>query len=268
MVNKVLVIGDAHVDEHQDLRRFEALGNFINKERPDTIVIIGDFLTLNCLSNWDRDKRLPMEGLRYHKEIDAGNEALDLMLGPYCADNAFKAKSKKKTYTPSIYYLEGNHEDRLTRFLEKDPTFLGTVGIQKDLMLSARDIIWVPYKQDLILNGVSFTHIPITGAGKPIANPTVAQKALRLYANSVVFGHTHTLDHAAEHRHNGKHLNQALSVGCFFEHTDAYAQGSKTDYWRGIVMLDMYSENRFDVQTIAMSNLLSRYGNGSSTSIS
>ena len=109
------------------------------------------------------------------------------------------------------------------------------------------------------VNGVAFTHVPINASGKPISNPTVAQKALRLYGTSIVFGHTHTLDHAAEHRHGTPHLNQALCVGCFFEHVDEYAVGSKTDYWRGIIVLTIYSPNRFDVETYSMSRLLKDY---------
>ena len=243
---KTLVVGDAHVDEHQGLDRFTALGKFAREVKPDNIVFIGDFLSLNCLSAWDKDKRKRMEGARYAAELEAGNEALDRIgkLPPKCRK----------------IFIEGNHEDRLTRYLDTDPVFHGMVDVCKDLDLDARGMEWVPYKSDVLLMGTSFTHCPINGVGKAIANPTVAQKALRLYSNSVVFGHTHTLDHAAEHRHGSPHLQQALSVGCFFEHVDDYAKGSLTNYWRGLVVLDQYSENRFDVSTIAMSRLLKEYG--------
>lgn len=242
---KTLVVGDAHVDEHQDLERFTALGKFLRATKPDNLVLIGDFLSLNCLSAWDRDKRQKMEGARYRAELEAGNEALD-RIGklPSCTNRIF---------------VEGNHEDRLTRYLAIDPVFHGVVDVEQDLDLRARGFSWVPYKSDIVLGGVSFTHCPINGVGRAISNPNVAQKALRLYSNSVVFGHTHTLDHAAEHRHGSPHLQQALSVGCFFEHVDEYAKGSITNYWRGLVMLDQYSENRFDITTLSMSRLLKEY---------
>lgn len=242
---KTLVIGDAHVDQHQSLRRFKALGKYIRDTKPDNIVSIGDFLTLNCLSAWDKDKRKKMEGQRYEDEIEAGNCALDLL-----------GTVPKNT---NLIFIEGNHEERLKRYLDYDPTFDGHVSIEKDLQLHNRGWLWVPYKSDHIINGVSFTHCPINGVGKAIANPNVAQKALKLYSNSVVFGHTHTLDHAAEHRHGSPHLQQALSVGCFFEHVDEYAQGSITNYWRGVVMLNQYDENRFDIATVSMSQLLGHY---------
>jgi predicted phosphodiesterase len=244
---RILVVGDAHIDEEQSLDRFKALGNKIKSDQPDLVVIIGDFLSMNCLSEWDRNKRAKMEGLRYNLEIDAGNRALDLMGD--C----------------NMVYIEGNHEDRLPRYFAVDPTFEGTNSIEKDLELAARGIQWVPYKKCLTVCGVSFTHIPIMSNGKAIGNPNVAQKALKLFHNSVVFGHTHTLDHAAEHRHGAPHLNQALAVGCFFEHVDDYAKGSMTNYWRGIVDLNLYGPNRFDVSTTSMSELHKNHGSKSTT---
>ncbi len=246
---KVLVIGDSHIDETQDLRRFAAAGNLIGAERPDYVISIGDFLSFNCLSEWDKNNRKTMEGKRYHKEVLAGAEAVKLLKKKY---------KPTKTYSANWVFIEGNHEYRLPRYLNQYPVFDGSVNIQEDLGIT--DWQWVPYKTVLRINGVGFTHIPINGLGRPIGNPNVATKAVKLFDHSVVFGHTHTLDHAAEHRHGGAHLHQALGVGCFFEHVDEYAMGSKTDYWRGLVMMDIYGQNRFDFRTIAMSQLLKQYG--------
>lgn len=246
---KILVVGDSHVAPHQDLRRFAALGNFIAATVPDVVVSIGDFLTLDSLSEWDKHKRGKMDGRRYGKDVDAGNRALDLLQHDGDLTDAVK-----------WVYIDGNHENRLDRYLDYDPTMAGMVGIEKDLSLKARKFKHVGYKDDIRISGISFTHIPISGSGKPIGNPNVSRKALALYNNSVVFGHTHTLDHCAEHRRGAPHLNQALCVGCFFEHIDEYAKGSKTDYWRGVVTLDAYHNNRFDIQTTSMSNLIKSYG--------
>ncbi len=259
-MSKVLVIGDAHIDEEQSLDRFDALGQYIVDNKPDEVVIIGDFLSFNCLSEWDKNKRKQMENKRYISETTAGNTALDAMMGPTDEWNKSRKAQKKALYLPNKTYIKGNHEDRLDRYLDHDPVFEGAVSLEKDLDLEARGWKVVGYKEVHNIQGVSFTHIPIASNGKAIGNPNVAQKALRLFGNSVVFGHTHTLDHAAEHRHGSPHLNQSLSVGCFFEHVDEYAQGSMTNYWRGIVSLDIYSENRFDINTLSMRQLKDRYG--------
>lgn len=246
---RIVVIGDAHTDATQSLRRFKALGNYIAATAPDYVISIGDFCTLDSLSEWDKSKRGKMEGRRYDLEIGAANRALDYLQH----DGDLLDVSR-------WYYIEGNHEQRLERYLDYDPVMKGRVGIEKDLMLKARKMKFIPYKDHALVNGITFTHIPIAGNGKPISNPYVARKALSLYAGSVVFGHTHTLDHCAEHRHGSPHLNQSLAVGCFFEHIDEYARGSKTDYWRGIVTLTSYHKNRFDMETMSMSQLLRKHG--------
>ncbi len=246
---KVLVVGDSHCEQGQDISRFKALGNYIKETKPSHIVSIGDFLSVDSLSAWDRNKRLAMEGRRYEKELEVGNKALDYI------DSACST-----SYRPTKVYIEGNHEDRLTRYVEEYPELEGKMSIQKDLSLVKRSWVWVPYKSDYNINGVSFTHVPILGNGRAISRPNICEKALRLYHNSVVFGHDHGLYHAMEHRHNAPHLNQALSVGCFFDHTADYAKGSKTDYWRGIVELDIYHPNRYNFKVVSMSSLKRQYG--------
>ena len=243
---RVLVLGDSHLGPEQDLRRFKALGNYIKSVEPDIIVEIGDFLTLDSLSGWDKDKRKKMEGRRYEKEIVAGNRALDFIQGV--------PKNTKRRIK-----VKGNHENRLDRYLDHDPTFAGQVSIEKDLKLKERGFEVVEYKDHIDVSGISFTHVPINGLGRAIGEPNVTKKALALYNNSVVFGHCHVLSHTAEHRTNAPHLNQALCVGGFFEHVDEYAVGSKTDYWRGIVLLTVYHANRFDLATTSMSNLLKKH---------
>lgn len=248
---KVLVIGDAHVEQGQDLKRFKALGKYIKDEQPTHIVNIGDFMSVDAFSAWDRNKRLLMEGKRYELECDAANRAMDYI------DEAVASVPR---YKPVHIDIEGNHEDRVTRYVEENPELQGTLEVPVKLNLKGRGHVWAPYKSDYNINGVSFTHVPILGNGKGIGRPNICEKALKLYHNSVVFGHDHGLYHAMEHRHGAPHLNQALSVGCFFEDTAHYAIGSKTDYWKGLIMLDVYSPNRFDFSTIAMSSLYRQYG--------
>jgi len=253
---QILVIGDSHIDDRQNLDRFTALGKFIIDKQPEYIVSIGDFITLNCLSAWDRDNRATLENQRYYKEILAGNKAMDMLEYPLHKYNKGKRRGK---YKPKKYYLMGNHEDRLTRYLIKDPTFEKQVSIEANLNLKKRGWRVVPYKSHIDIYGMSFTHIPITGNGSPISGVNVCRKALNLYSNSVIFGHTHQFNVENMFRHGAKHLIQALNVGCFFEHTDPYAEGAVTHYWRGIIMLNCTKKGQFDLETISLPYLKKEY---------
>lgn len=255
---KILVMGDAHVTDEQDLSRFDAAGKFILEERPTDIILMGDFLTMRCLSAWDRDKRLKMEGLRYRAEIEAGNEALDRLTGPVARYNRAVGLRKKGLYQPNWVYIEGNHEDRLTRYLDKDPTFLGTVGIAQDLNLTVRGFTWIPYRSYHYINGIGFTHIPFNKM-KEIGGVDITRKAQQVTIKSCVFGHTHELHTSNVHVEGMDHLQQVLNVGCFFEDHEEYTKGKVTNYWKGLVLLHNYSEQRFDIETISMSRLKSKY---------
>ncbi len=241
--NKILVIGDAHVTNGQSLRRFEWLNKFIKSRKNIThIVIMGDFLTLNSLSAWDRDKRLYMEGRRFYKEIEAGNRALDILFDGI---------------NPNIelIFVEGNHEDRQSRYvavhseLEGEPNTIPAL-----LCLTSRKVKWIPYKDYVTLGGISFTHIPF-GKAKEISGKDICSKAELVTTTSIVFAHTHELHTSCVHKHGMKHLQQILNAGCFFEQEEEYVKGKVTNYWKGVILLDNYSYGRFDMETISMHRL-------------
>jgi predicted phosphodiesterase len=255
---KILVIGDAHVEQDQDLRRFDVLGKFIVEQRPEAIVSIGDFMEMACLSAWDADKRLKLEGLRYQKEIEAGNQALDLIDDKINAYNERQSENKKRQYNPQKVYIEGNHESRLFRYLERDPTFVGFADIRKDLRVDSRKWVWVPYGDDIKIRGISFTHIPFSANGKPISGNDIANKAHRVYNNSVVFGHTHQLVYQAFQRKNGSR-QQVLNVGCYYEHQPDYIEKAPTAHFKGVVLMTVGEDGEFDIQTISIKSLLRDY---------
>ena len=263
MINEelTLVIGDSHVTDGQDLGRFEALGYWIEENQPETILSIGDFLDVKSLSAWDMNKRLLMEGRRYAKEIEAGNEALDLLQGPTYVLQEQQREGKRKLYKPKWIYIEGNHEWRIGRYIEQHPELEGHIDYIKELKLKERGFIHIPYKEYYLHNGIAFTHVPISGNGSPRSGSIYNQLnyALAEHQTSIVWGHTHKLAIAGIHRHGSEHYNQAMSVGCFFEHMDEYAKGASTNYWRGIVILYHYEDNRFDIETMALSRLKREY---------
>ena len=244
-----LVVGDVHIAPGQNLRRADWLGWAIKEIRPQRVLFIGDLMSFDCVSGWDKDKRKKMEGRRYTKDIASGLEFFDRM--------TTAMGSSPLKYTTPFILLEGNHEDRLRRYFEYDPTMDGAIDYLKDLGIAEWTII--PYKKYWSHKGAHFTHIPINEAGKPIGGKYVCDRALGLHQHSVIFGHTHKLSSMSVHRHGAKHLSQALNVGCYFEHIDDYALGSVTSYWRGLVLVDHYKLGRFNWTPISMGKLEREY---------
>lgn len=255
----ILCIGDCHITDGQDLSRFDLAATLIMAEKPEVVVLMGDFLTLNCLSAWDKDKRKLMEGRRFSLEIDAGNEALDKLTSKVRAAAKRSRKGKKKPYSPQWIYLEGNHEDRLTRYFERDPTFEGFVSLPAALKLTERGITFVPYREYWWCNDIGFTHIPF-GKGREIGGLDITRKAQQVVVKSTVFAHTHEWHVSNLHRMGQTHLQQVLNVGCFFEDHEEYVKGRMTNYWKGVQMLHTYKPGRFDATTYSLGRLRREYG--------
>jgi len=245
--NSTLVVGDVHIAADQNVKRADLLGKVIEDLQPKRVVFIGDIMTFDCFSAWDKDKRKKMEGRRYSKEIKKGNEFLDRMY----------AQTKKAK--PEYILTEGNHEERLWRYIDQYPVIDGALDYRIDLGLYEKQWTIIPYREYIKIAGIDFTHIPINEAGKPIGGKYVAHRALELHNGSTIFGHTHKLQTASIHRHGARHLSQALNVGCFFEHVDDYAKGSITSYWRGLVLVDHYKHGRFGWHPISVGKLKKCY---------
>jgi len=253
-----LPIGDCHISEEDDLERFKYLGQFIIDKKPDIILFLGDFLTLNVFSGWDKDKRLKMEGRRYQKEINKGNEALDIIFYPLNELQDRQRKNKEKIYRPELVYIFGNHEERSIRYLDIDPTFEGFISVEKDLKLKERGFKVIPYREFYEVNGVYFTHIPFNKT-KECSGVNITRKISQVMFGSVVCSHVHSMELENFKRHGQNDLQQILTSGCFFEKDEPYIHGRITEYWKGLILLDIFKYGRFDLQTFSLERLKELY---------
>jgi hypothetical protein len=213
---------------------------------------MGDFITVESLSAWDMDKRLPMEGRRYKDDIAVGNEALDRMLTPML-------ERSPVGYRPELVYLGGNHEYRVDRYIEYRPEMEGHLDWVGGLRLEERGFTTYPYRESYTAEGVYFSHITMNGANQAPGGKYAIYRVLDLAAHSTVFAHTHRWEMCNFYRHGADDILQMLSCGAFFEHTDTYAKGASNHYWRGVAMLHHFANGRFDVEQWSIPRLRSAY---------
>lgn len=240
--HSILVVGDAHVEQEDNLRRFNALANYMKETLPDAIVFMGDFLSLDSMSAWDKDKRKLMEGRRFYEEIAQGNRALDIIDEARTKISKHKKKKNGRTYKGvSGFFLEGNHEYRLKKYLEYHPELdAKTMNIESLLGLDSRKYKYTEYGEYTDVFEAQFTHIPIQGNGRPLSGPNVVNRALDLHHFDIVFGHTHRMGIAY-----GSKLGTftqgyyAYNCGCFFEGTPHYIlnKSSCESWWRGVTTI-------------------------------
>lgn len=248
---KVLVVGDAHIVPKQNLKRFKWLGKCIAESKPDHVVLIGDWVSMESLSSFDRKGGQQLEGTRVLDDAVVGVFALDAMLNA-----VFDAKK------PKIHYIEGNHEYRIKRWWENDAQMEGLCNLRE--IYSAQIDSYTPYGEYLWINDVGFTHIPFNKVG-PIASSgfttSLAQKVSILAGKSIFFGHSHILDIGRQARLGTAAPIYAVNVGCFFAPEDDphYSRRQLNDWWRGIVMVEIMPDATFDISTLSLKRLEQKY---------
>lgn len=167
--------------------------------KPYHICIIGDLADFFSISTHSKD---PKRAVRLDEELLDVNIALDEL-------DALGAVNKQ--------FVEGNHEDRLRRYLEDQaPELINQVATDKLFQLKERGWQFTSYKQHTRVGKLYTTH-DVGTAGR-----YATYKALDIYQHSVVTGHTHRMSYVVEGNAVGE-FKLSASFGWLGDH-------SKVDY--------------------------------------
>jgi hypothetical protein len=249
-----LIIPDAQVKEGVDTSHLLAIGKYIVQHKPDVIVCIGDFWDMESLSAWDRGK-LQFEGRRYVKDVESGNAAMELMLGPLKRYNIRRKLGKKAPYRPKMIFTLGNHEYRIQRAVESSGEYQGLMGYH-DLNLSDWEVY--DFLEPVEVDGVKYAHFfanPMTG--KPYGG--TIDTRLKNIGYSFTQGHTQTLLYGRRDLTNGQVLNGVV-CGAFYSHDESYKGYQGNNHFRGVLHKRNVSEGDYDLEVIRLDSLLEDYG--------
>lgn len=199
MIKKVVVLPDVHLTDKCP-RDYLPVKRFIKDFKPDEVILLGDFMDVSSLSAWDYDKKRLMEGKRFKKEIELANNELDFL----------------QQYSKKVTFLEGNHEDRINRYLDKNPEMEGMIELELNLNLEKRKIGFYKMNELYKLGHMYFTHGMWT-------NKYNSNKHLTELGCNICYGH--------QHKTQTSFQNQAMAKPIM-----AYALGTlgdkKPDYLR------------------------------------
>ena len=253
-----LIIPDAHTKSGDDLRRFEALGNYIVEHRPEVIVNLGDSVDMPSLSSYDQGKK-EFVFQNVQDDIESLHTAEDTLYAPLHAYNKNQIKAKKAQYTPIVVKLLGNHEDRLRKLLEYEPRWLSDT-INMEVFATRHEIneTVVPYMDWLTVDGVAYSHVWVSGVmcrSVPNAKAILAKKGV-----SATMGHTHTLDTASLTKPDGSRI-RGLVAGAFLDPEFKGFGGVQVDqiYWSGIIHKHNVVNGDYDMAEISVERLLANY---------
>ncbi len=197
---KILILPDCHIGETTD-KVYKVVKKYIKQNKFDEIILLGDFMDVNSLSAWDYDKKRLMEGKRFQNEVKNVNNELD-----------FLAK-----YTKKITYLEGNHENRIERYLDKNPEMEGMIEVQKVLNLEERCIKYIKMNELYKKGSCYFTHGMYT-------NKYHANKHMTMLGCNIVYGHSHRPQVDTMNMKMQKPIT-SVGLGCLCEKAPDYMKG-------------------------------------------
>ena len=145
-------------------------GRFINDQfygKPNvTIIHLGDHWDMPSLSQWDNGK-FAMEGRRVAEDIEAGNQGIVLLDAAVANHNANRARNKKEQWRPRKVLLRGNHEDRITRYLELHPNMRGFLD-ESQLLSPGWEVH--PFLKPVFIDGVGLLGLDL-GVGRYLRHP-------------------------------------------------------------------------------------------------
>ena len=170
-IQKTVLLPDIHYP-HYDLRVMDAVSQFIIEYEPHELIYMGDAISLDCISGWNRNKPLLKEGQRLIKDFrNFDNDILKF-------HESITSPDTKRTY------MIGNHEQRLQWYVEAHPELEELVALDNILQLTERGYRIIPFNSIYKLGKLSVIH-------GYYWNKYHAAKTLDAFEGNVVYSHVH-----------------------------------------------------------------------------
>jgi|TARA_B100001564_G_scaffold294548_1_gene259404 predicted phosphodiesterase len=252
---KVIAIGDLHDSPNiRNKSRFRWIAKHIRKVKPDAVVQIGDMITLDSCTYYISDDSYTarIEKPTFMKEMQSFDEALE--------EFAYGLKDTKV----KKYYTLGNHEKRMWRYEDKNPTFYGMC--QKEFYGICKKYKWnvIPWGEYLMLGGVGFIHAPINPMGKEYGGEASERQIANKSKIDIVFGHSHRAqdNRVPKISESVNDFTRVVNIGCALpdNHIENYAKHSLTGWTYQICELEIWDNHIMEVNNISMKQLQKLYG--------
>lgn len=170
-IQKTMLLPDIHYP-HFDERVMDSVGEFMVDYQPDEIVYMGDQLSLDCISGWNKRKPLLKEGQRLIKDYENFNQDIlevhEGITGP---------ETRK-------VFMIGNHEQRIQWYIEQHPELEEIIDLDRNLKLTERGYKVIPFNGIYKIGKLNVIH-------GYYWNKYHAAKTLDAFEGNVVYAHVH-----------------------------------------------------------------------------
>lgn len=200
-MRRILMGGDAHLQQNQEPDiSYNLFKKVVSALKPNQVILGGDLLDMEFIGHFATLGQ--QEGKRLSETLDILKNELVF----------FKKYSKEQ-----VIFLQGNHEERLDRFLDSQPVLKGSVdfeGIFNNLNIKYIPMNQQPYKylpNLYICHGMYY-------------NQYFTKKHIELLGESCINFHTHRVQQYVNSYPNGKTM-QGIGVGSLTEPVEYYCKG-------------------------------------------
>jgi len=218
MNEKIFMIGDLHIP-FEDVDVVKKVLKCIRHEKPHKIILMGDVVDFYDVSTYDKN---PARVKHLQDEIDYLHIFLDDL--------------KKASPRSEIHYLKGNHEDRLRRYLIRNPELhsLRNLKIPKILGLDEYDVKY--HEHNYVYKGFLFTHGDIIRAHSGYTAKAMMEKK----GMNGLMGHTHRL--ATYYKTDLTGTKTFMENGCLCDLTPEYV--ADPNWQQGFTLLHFKDKSK------------------------
>ena len=248
-----LVIPDAHAQKGDKNDRAIWLGRLICDLKPDTVVDLGDSADMPSLCSYDKGTK-SFEGRRYKDDINAYLDFQDKLWST--------VRSSKKRLPRNRVRLIGNHEQRIERAINVQPTLEGVIGYS-DLQLDRYYTNVVGYVGStpgtVELDGIIYAHYLTSGvAGRPVSGEHLAYTLLTKKFQTCTVGHNHTFYYCTRTNGRGEKI-MGLCAGVFNERHMTWAGEMNKMWTRGVAIKRNVYNGVYDLEWVSYDRLRKEY---------
>ena len=222
---KILILNDLHSPFHSKQALTKAL-NYGIKNKVDCVILNGDIVDFNQVS-------------KYYKNPNDPNFKEELIITIKILEHIRKIFKNKM-----IIYLEGNHEVRLLKYLEKVPALQKVIKIPELLELKRLNIKYIDNKRNIVAGKMLITH----GDNIKAAGLNPARTTLLKNMCNISFGHLHRIDEY-HHRTPLNTILSSYSMGCLCELNPDYWVNNQWVHGFGFLKI-LDKEGNFEFQNI------------------
>lgn len=241
---RVCVIGDIHASKDSPpLDRLDWVAAHIMATEPDAVVLMGDQCSWDSVSRHaDPGSYTAREAPTIEEDFAATHEVLERLDG--LPDDI------------KLVALMGNHEQRLKLYEDADQRLRGALWPRLRALYEAYGWEVSDYGVYYDLGGVKVTHAPLNGGRGPYGNWTTLARDLTF---DLIWAHTHKFQFMSFPKIEGG--ISILNPGCALpqDHVEEYAKLSPTNWWWGIVDVEIHDGKIGGYSRFSMAELQKRY---------